>query len=207
MGCFTGVGTKNNMNSLIAVCLFLLGVVAAEPGYYHHGYGHYGGYGHHGYYGKREAEPTAVAEADAEPGYYHHGYSHGYGYGHHGYYGKREAEADAEPGYYHHGYSHYGGYRHHGYYGKREALAEPGYYHDTLMDTVTVTMDTMAREKLRLSLNQDTIIMDMAIMEDMDTMDTTEREKLSLNPDTTIMVIGIMGDMDPWILWKERSCC
>merc|ERR1719357_654523 len=31
----------------------------AEPGYYHHGYSHYGGYGH-GYYGKREA--------DAEPG-------------------------------------------------------------------------------------------------------------------------------------------
>merc|ERR1719308_583863 len=67
---------------------------------------------------------------------------------------------------------------------------------DTLMDTATVTMDTMAREKLRLSLNQDTIIMDMAIMEDMDTMDTTEREKQSLNPDTTIMVTATMVDMD-----------
>merc|ERR1712029_1165495 len=54
----------------------------AEPGYYHHGYGHYGG---RGYYGKREAV--------AEPGYYRGGYGHYGGYGHHGYYGKREAVA------------------------------------------------------------------------------------------------------------------
>merc|ERR1719357_387613 len=58
------------------------GEATAEPGYYHHGYSHYGGYGH-GYYGKREA--------DAEPGYYHHGYGHhGYGGYGHGYYGNRE---------------------------------------------------------------------------------------------------------------------
>merc|ERR1711970_979300 len=106
MGCFTGVETNKKMNLLLTVSLALLGAAVAEPGYYHHGYGGYGGYGHHGYgYGKREAEPTAVAEADAEPGYSHHGYSHGYG---HGYgYGKREAA----PGYYHHGYG-YGGYGH-----------------------------------------------------------------------------------------------
>merc|ERR1719312_1404991 len=55
-------------------------------------------------------------------------------------------------------------------------------------------MDIMEREKLLL--NPDTIIMDMAIMEDMDTMDTMEREKLSLNPDTTIMDMAIMEDMD-----------
>merc|ERR1719348_1928808 len=94
-GCFTGVETNRKMNLLVAVSLAVLGLAVAEPGYYHHGYG---GYGHHGYYGKREAVPTAVAEADAEPGYYHHGYSHGYGYGgygHHGYYGKREAEPTA----------------------------------------------------------------------------------------------------------------
>merc|ERR1719334_1868510 len=76
---------------------------------------------------------------------------------------------------------------------------------DTLMDTATVTMDTMAREKLRLSLNQDTIIMDMAIMEDMDTMDTTEREKLSLNPDTTIMVMVIMEDMDTMDIMEREK--
>merc|ERR1711872_791593 len=64
----------------------------------------------------------------------------------------------------------------------------------TIMDMATVTMDTMAREKLRLSLNQDTIIMDMAIMEDMD-MDIMEREKLLLNQDTTIMDIATMVDM------------
>ena len=86
----------------------LVSVAVSEPGYYHHGYSHYGGYGHHGYYGKREAEAVAIAE----PGYYQHGY-----------YGKREAVA--EPGYYGHGYSHHSGYGHHGYYGKREA--EPVY--------------------------------------------------------------------------------
>merc|ERR1719334_2303063 len=76
---------------------------------------------------------------------------------------------------------------------------------DTLMDTATVTMDTMAREKLRLSLNQDTIIMDMAIMEDMDTMDTTEREKLSLNQDITIMVMVIMEDMDTMDIMEREK--
>ena len=38
----------------------LVGVTVAEPGYYGHGYSHYGGYGHHGYYGKREAEPVYI---------------------------------------------------------------------------------------------------------------------------------------------------
>merc|ERR1719348_2757396 len=57
-------------------------------------------------------------------------------------------------------------------------------------------MVTMAREKLRLLLNLDIIIMDMAIMEDMDTMDTTEREKLLLNLDIIIMDTATMVDMD-----------
>ena len=38
----------------------LVSVAVSEPGYYHHGYSHYGGYGHHGYYGKREAEPVYI---------------------------------------------------------------------------------------------------------------------------------------------------
>merc|ERR1712224_1196758 len=77
---------------------------------------------------KREAEPTAGADAEADPEadpwlYYHglgfaaHPYGYGYyGYGHHlGYYGHRL------------GYSAYHGYpyAHYGYYGKREAEAEP----------------------------------------------------------------------------------
>merc|ERR1711872_1127501 len=51
----------------------------------------------------------------------------------------------------------------------------------------------MEREKLLLS--PDIIIMDMAIMEDMDTMDTMEREKLRLNLDTIIMDTATMVDM------------
>merc|ERR1711935_673915 len=105
-------------------------------GYGHSPYGSHYGYAHH--QGKREAEPTAVAEASADA---HYGYSnlgyHGYGhypaYGYH-HQGKREAEptataeasADAHYGSYGYGgygYGHgygYGGYGHgygHGYYG------------------------------------------------------------------------------------------
>merc|ERR1711941_181558 len=69
-----------------------------------------GSYG--GYYGKRDAEPTAVAEAEADPYYGSYGYggyglSYGRRYGGYGlsygglysrgYYGKREAEAEADP--------------------------------------------------------------------------------------------------------------
>merc|ERR1719334_488404 len=74
-----------------------------------------------------------------------------------------------------------------------------------IMDTVTVIMDTMAREKLRLLLNQDIIIMDMAIMEDMDTMDTTEREKLLLNQDTIIMDTATMVDMDIMVTMAKEK--
>merc|ERR1719312_1734110 len=56
-------------------------------------------------------------------------------------------------------------------------------------------MVTMAREKLRLLLNPDTTIMDMATTVDMDIMDTTEREKLLLNLDTIIMDTATMVDM------------
>merc|ERR1712098_607381 len=95
-------------NLLIAITLACVGIAAAEPGYgYYGGYRGYGGYGYGGYrhYGKRsaDAEPTAVADADAEPGYYggyyggYRGYG-GYGYGGYRHYGKRSADADAEPG-------------------------------------------------------------------------------------------------------------
>merc|ERR1712037_672747 len=86
-------------------------------------YGHgYGGYVR-SYYGKREAEPTAVAEAEADP------YYRSYGYGGHGLsyrtytrsypvvsYGRRY-------GGYGLSYGGYGGYGR-SYYGKREAEAE-----------------------------------------------------------------------------------
>merc|ERR1719458_406544 len=54
-------------------------------------------------HGKREAEPTADADAEADPyyGYYGYGRRYGYGLGYHG-------------GYYGHGYGHGYGY---GYYG------------------------------------------------------------------------------------------
>merc|ERR1711872_681841 len=66
---------------------------------------------------------------------------------------------------------------------------------DTLMDTATVTMDTMAREKLRLLLNLDTIIMDMAITEDMDIMDTMAKEKLNLVIIIMVMVMVMAMDI------------
>merc|ERR1711872_111331 len=56
-------------------------------------------------------------------------------------------------------------------------------------------MVTMERERLKLMLNPDIIIMDMVIMGDMDTMDTMEREKLLLNLDTIIMDTATMVDM------------
>merc|ERR1712111_289533 len=64
------------------------------------------------------------------------------------------------------------------------------------MDTVMVTMDTMARGMQRQLLNQDITTMDMAIMVDMGTMDIMERGKLLLSPDTIIMDTAIMEDMD-----------
>merc|ERR1712066_593320 len=120
----------------------------AEP-IYGYGYGHrigygrsYGGYGlsyGHGYggyvrsyYGKREAEPTAVAEAEADP------YYRSYGYGGHGLsyrtytrsypvvsYGRRY-------GGYGLSYGGYGGYGR-SYYGNMEATADP------MVDTVDTT--------------------------------------------------------------------
>ena len=144
---FSTEATADNMKLLVSSAL-LVGVALADPGHHHgyrgHGYRTYGyrSHGHHGYYGKRDAEPVAVAEAEAsaEPGYYGYGgYGLGYGYGgyglgyggygYSGYYGKREAEAEAgHHGYHgHRGYGHGYGYRsygHHGHhYGKRAADA------------------------------------------------------------------------------------
>merc|ERR1711974_186910 len=75
---------------------------------------------------KREAEPTAEADAEVDPWLYYHGLgyaAHPYGYG---YYGHGLGYAGL--GYY--GYGHHLGYagyygHHLGYYGKREAEAEP----------------------------------------------------------------------------------
>merc|ERR1712088_1240726 len=74
---------------------------------------------------KREAEPTAEADAEADPGLYYHGLGYAarpYGYG---YYGLGHHYGYAGYGYGHHlGYAGY--YGHHlGYYGKRSAEAEP----------------------------------------------------------------------------------
>merc|ERR1719334_1872579 len=64
------------------------------------------------------------------------------------------------------------------------------------MDIATmVDMDimvTMAREKLRLSLNQDITIMDIATMVDMVIMDTMAKEKLNLVIIIMVMVMDIM---------------
>merc|ERR1711868_153112 len=75
-----------------------------------------------------------------------------------------------------------------------------------VMDTTAMDiMDTMARERLKLTLllSQDTILMedmdmDMVIVMDttaMDIMDTMARERPRLNLDTTIMVIVMVMDM------------
>merc|ERR550539_983503 len=108
---------------LLVSSALLVGVALADPGHHGHGYRSHGyrtyGYrshGHHGHhYGKRDAEPVAVAEADAsaEPGYYagygYGGYGLGYGYGGYGLgYGYRS-----------YGYRSHGHYGHH--YGKRDA--------------------------------------------------------------------------------------
>merc|ERR1712172_59192 len=133
--------------AVVALCMFAAAVAepeaSADAGYHYGyaGYPHHYGYAHHGYYGygpyayghhygKRsaDAEPTAVADADA-------GYHYGYAYGHH--YGKRSADAeptaDADAGYFYgrYGYGYpraYGyGYAHHGYHGYPYAYA--GYHH------------------------------------------------------------------------------
>merc|ERR1719348_1195622 len=109
----------------------------AEPSYgygYGIGYGRsYGGYGGYlggyrsygGYYGKREAEPTAAAEAEADPYYGSYGYgglSYG-GYGRsYGGYGRSYGLSSYRS--YGRSYGGYGGYGR-GYYGKREAEAAP----------------------------------------------------------------------------------
>merc|ERR1712025_1419072 len=77
---------------------------------------------------------------------------------------------------------------------------------DIVMDiTAMVTMDTMARERLRLKLllSQDTAIMAMAMVIDivmditaMVTMDTMAKERLRLSLDTTIMAIVMVMGMD-----------
>merc|ERR1711981_595593 len=121
-----------NMKCVLALLLFGAAMAASEAYYgyggYGRGYGGYGGYGYGrgyggygGYYrGKRsadaepEAEPTAVAEADAEaaPWYGYGGYGLGYG----GYYrGKRSADAEAQPWYGYGGYGYGRGYGGYGY--------------------------------------------------------------------------------------------
>merc|ERR1712010_259968 len=134
------MGTVDHQERMKMLLVLALAAVAAatsdaeaEPSYgYGYGIGRsYGGYGGYlggyrsygGYYGKREAEPTAVAEAEADP------YYRSYGYGGHGLsyrtytrsfpvvsYGRRY-------GGYGLSYGGYGGYGR-SYYGKREAEAE-----------------------------------------------------------------------------------
>merc|ERR1712080_261605 len=110
----------------LVVVLALFGAAYTEPGYHGHHGGHYGGHhgGYHGgYYGhgygygyglwgrkKREAEPTAEAEADPYL-VYGHGYGHGYGY---------------LGGYYGHGLGYYGhGLGYYGHWGRKKREAEP----------------------------------------------------------------------------------
>merc|ERR1711941_244125 len=77
-----------------------------------------GSYG--GYYGKRDAEPTAVAEAEADPYYGSYGYG-GYGLS----YGRTYGGYGLSYGRRYGGYGlSYGGLYSRGYYGKREAEAE-----------------------------------------------------------------------------------
>merc|ERR1712234_26176 len=64
------------------------------------------------------------------------------------------------------------------------------------------TMDTMEREKL--SLNQDITIMVIAIMEDMDTMDTMAREKLNLVIIIMVMVMDMVMVMAMDIMVKQQ---
>merc|ERR1712107_79836 len=72
------------------------------------------------YYGKREAEPTAVAEAEADPYYGSYGYG-GYGLS----YGRTYSGYGLSYGRRYGGYGpSYGGLYSRGYYGKREAEAE-----------------------------------------------------------------------------------
>merc|ERR1711915_105705 len=63
---------------------------------------------------------------------------------------------------------------------------------DMVMDMVDMDMDTMERGKLLLSL--DTITMDTAIMEVMDTA-IMERERLMLSPVIIIMAMDMVMDM------------
>merc|ERR1719357_2453824 len=81
------------------------------------------------------------------------------------------------------------------------------------MDMVDMVMATMERGKLLLS--QDTITMDTAIMEVMDTvimererlmlsLATMDRGKLLLSQDTITMATAIMEVMDTAIMERER---
>merc|ERR1711915_2088 len=74
-----------------------------------------------------------------------------------------------------------------------------------IMDMVDMVMATMERGKPKQLplLSQDTITMDTAIMEVMDTV-IMERERLMLSQDTTTMDTAIMVVMDTAIMERER---
>merc|ERR1712215_648577 len=74
-----------------------------------------------------------------------------------------------------------------------------------IMDMEDMVMATMERGKPKQLplLSQDTITMDTAIMEVMDTV-IMERERLMLSQDTTTMDTAIMEVMDTVIMERER---
>merc|ERR1712083_435083 len=75
-----------------------------------------------------------------------------------------------------------------------------------IMDMVDMVMATMERGKLKQLplLSQDTITMDTAIMEVMDTV-IMERERLMLSLATTIMAMDIMDMVDMVMATMERG--
>merc|ERR1711872_466864 len=88
----------------------------------------------------------------------------------------------------------------------------------TILDMVMATMDTMAKDLLKQSLDMDTMVMDMdmvmAMDMVMDTMDTMARDllRLSLDMDTTVMDMDtgtamamVMDTMDRQTLDLEFS--
>merc|ERR1719419_749813 len=71
---------------------------------------------------------------------------------------------------------------------------------DTILDMVMATMDTMAKDLLKQSLDMDTMVMDMdmvmAMDMVMDTMDTMARDLLRLNLAMDTMVMDMDMGMD-----------
>merc|ERR1719495_1248889 len=80
----------------------------------------------------------------------------------------------------------------------------------TILDMAMVTMDTMAKDPLKPSLDMDTMAMDMdmvtAMVMVMDTMDTMARDLLKLNlaMDTTVMDMDMDTAMDMDTMDKQR---